>query len=382
MWKRTALGLGLCFLLAGCGQQEDDVKEPASADDPVVQVLPLDGDTVSPDGRFEVRLEGQDAAFDGEASSENIRIYDTQSGDVLWEDAGSYAQSVLWSPEGNYLAMAYAGQAWNQIIIFETETWTAWNMTLPDGTDIPEYAFFPYDVPWGKWLDEDTLEFTVGRGSGNQKSYRTSLRAEDGVLVGDTLEQTEEKLPGTYDFDHDGTPESVEVVTVLAPKDKLAAWYELRVGEELWMQEASLAHVGWTSIFACKVDGQDYLMRYMPGMWQGFATYDYQLFSLSEAGEEVLFREKRVEFDNNFGSDLHQNFDAAAIADFLWEVREHLVDSTLLLSTEDGIFQSGGSGWQMTAYPFGELMELDSKAAMEAALRQYEADGKREQGVT
>ena len=122
-------------------------------------------------------------------------------------------------------------------------------------------------------------------------------------------------------------------------------------------------------------------MRYLPGMWQGFATYDYKVFFLNELGEEVVFRENRVEFDNNFGSSMHQNFDVEAIAGFLWEVREQMMDSTLLLSTEDGTFQSGGHGFHLTYYPFGGLVALDSREAVEDALRLYELEEKQEQGV-
>ena len=105
------------------------------------------------------------------------------------------------------------------------------------------------------------------------------------------------------------------------------------------------------------------------------------MFSLNEIGEEVVLRENRVEFDTNFESTMHQGFDAEVIAGFLWEVREQLLNSTLLLSTEDGVFQSGEHGLQLVYYPFGDLMWLDSRDAVEDALRLYELEGKQEQGI-
>ncbi len=37
---------------------------------------------------------------------------------------------------------------------------------------------------------------------------------EGGQLTGSVLEETAEVLPGNYDFDHDGVPETTELVTV------------------------------------------------------------------------------------------------------------------------------------------------------------------------
>ena len=52
-------------------------------------------------------------------------------------------------------------------------------------------------------------------------------------------------------------------------------------------------------------------------MYQGFATYSYTLFSLSEFGEEQAVREGSVNFDLNFGSPMHEGYDPKAIAAFL-----------------------------------------------------------------
>ena len=57
------------------------------------------------------------------------------------------------------------------------------------------------------------------------------------------------------------------------------------------------------------------------------------------------------------------------------------MDSTLLLSTEDGAFLSNVPGLEMQANPFGELLTLDSREAVEAALCQWESEMKTEQGT-
>lgn len=108
---------------------------------------------------------------------------------------------------------------------------------------------------------------------------------------------------------------------------------------------------------------------------QGWADYSYQLFYPVEtsAGREPqteLLRESRLVWDSNFQTDGH-HFDASELADFLWEVHGYLADSTLLLSTENGYFCSNAPGLEIPSEPLGELLNLDSREKLEAALVQW-----------
>lgn len=312
---------------------------------PVAQV---EGETVSPNGRYEIRTVGESGLYiSGVRIPEALQIVDTETGEVVWEDTGYVSQSALWSPGNNLVAIACGARTWGTVRVVNTAYWTTWEFTLPDGSPIPEYTFLPED--WGRWLDMDTLLVTVGQGgdAGAQHTYRCSLRPdEDGTLTGSVLEQTTEILPGSYDFDHDGSPETVEVVTVLTPETPyFPAWYDLVVrtadGAVLWTEEdLALAHAGWGSVFACTVDGADCLLTYDPAMYQGSAAYAYELLSL-ENGVLTLLRQGSVEFDIDAGI---LDFDPEAIAAFLEEVHGYLDASTLLLSTEGGEYASGGSG--------------------------------------
>lgn len=279
----------------------------------------LVGEPVSPNGRFEVRTVGEsDLWISGVRIPEALQIVDTETGEVVWEDTGYVSQSALWSPGNNLVAIACGARTWGTVRVVNTAYWTTWEFTLPDGSPIPEYTFLPED--WGRWLDMDTLLVTVGQGgdAGAQHTYRCSLRPdEDGTLTGSVLEQTTEILPGSYDFDRDGAPETVEVVTVLDPETVGAsAWYELWVhdgdGTTLWSATAGLSHAGWRSFFACTVDGADCLLTYDPAVYQGSAAYAYELLSL-ENGVLTLLRQGSVEFDIDAGI---LDFDPEAIAAF------------------------------------------------------------------
>lgn len=213
--------------------------------------------------------------------------------------------------------------------------------------------------------------------SGTQEPEEDPVISEDAPST--EPEETRETLPGSYDFDHDGTQEMVELVTVWDQEngEQMPAWYQLEVvradGTELWRQDLAEAHVGWGSVFACTVDGEDCLLRYYPTMYQGCGEYHYALFSLAETGEEQILQTNSVAFDINFGREDHTGFDPAAIAAFLEEVHGLLAESTLLASTEGGTLRTGGSGAEFRANDkfWDENCPYDEGKSLEENLRNY-----------
>lgn len=185
-------------------------------------------------------------------------------------------------------------------------------------------------TPYGE--DTVTTSGPLAFGDGCLQILDSSLEWEGG---GRTV-----LLPGDYDFDQDGTPEMVELITYFGE----GTYYELRVtgadGKQLWRGEAYPVHPGYNSIFACRLEDGDYLLQYHPTMYQGYATYAYELFSLDKSGNPVTKQENSVSFDVNWGIPLHESFDAEAIADFMDELNGLLAQSKLLVTTDtalDGI---------------------------------------------
>ena len=348
----TAVTVGAEFPKTAAQRQEAAEYRAILEAAPLAQV---EGEAQSPNGQFRVETAGRtDQYISGWIVPEFLQVTSTDSGAVLWQDQGWLTQSAAWSPDSRFLALAYSTRTQSGLKVVDTQTWTDWDFTLPDGSPIPEYIFFPED--WARWRGDSSLEVALGRGEGEEAhTYCCSLLTdESGQLTGSVLEETTEILSEDYDFDHDGVPETTELVTVEAPDgDVRPAWYELRItrqeGTELWSTTAHWSHPGWTSVFACQIDGQDYLLQYEPEMWQGWGEYTYRLFhpyiispASNEPAEQVL-RESAVTWDLNFGREGH-HLNAAALADFLEEVHGYLDRSTLLLSTEDGEFRTGGSG--------------------------------------
>lgn len=342
--------LALLLLLAACGQAEapdlpmaEETETPEETvvpeEDGSIQPAVLEGEALSPDRRFLAQVEGhrESVTAMGLYPADKVQITDAKTGEVLWEGDGFYEQSILWSPEGGFLALARTARTWNAITIFETENWTSWDFTLPDGNPIPEYTFLPED--WGAWQSENSMDLTIGRGgdAGEQTLYQCRVWTNSGGVTGESREKTLETL-GSWDFTYDGQPETVVLETVWFPGETGTArdYSTLRVLDEeevLWEDIAAVQHAGENSLYALRMDGEDYLLQYVPSMGQGYGSYQYRIFSLDGAGEPVIYREKHVEFDINFGSPLHESFDIPKIAAFLQEVHGYLDQAQELVNT-------------------------------------------------
>lgn len=150
--------------------------------------------------------------------------------------------------------------------------------------------------------------------------------------------------------------------------------YRLRVsnqsGEELWSAELGLAHVGWSSYFLYRDSVKTALLRYEPTIYQGEASYSYELFMLSENGTTTL-AENSVSFSINPDSKDPWPAEAQKFAD---EVNRLLDQSELLFSTLNAELHSYGDG---TVIRCAEPLESDGSRALASA--DLDNDGRAEQ---
>ena len=150
--------------------------------------------------------------------------------------------------------------------------------------------------------------------------------------------------------------------------------YRLRVsnqsGEELWSAELGLAHVGWSSYFLYRDSVKTALLCYEPTMYQGEASYSYELFMLSENGTTTL-AENSVSFSVNSDSADSWPAEARKFAD---EVNRLLDKSELLFSTLNAELHCYGDG---TVIRCAEPSESDGSRALASA--DLDNDGRAEQ---
>lgn len=65
----------------------------------------------------------------------------------------------------------------------------------------------------------------------------------------------------------------------------------------LYEDAASDSHAGWRWLYLYEEKGKNYLFRYAPVMYQGMGTWSWEIFSLTEDGEEVLLDSAEKEVD-------------------------------------------------------------------------------------
>ena len=186
--------------------------------------------------------------------------------------------------------------------------------------------FFPYDQTGGR-RSYDTLNYAEV--TGEICGYPLAPNTQDGPAV--------TQLEWTPDLNRNGVPEELRL-TELEGGLRLDI---LENGTVIHSEEGYFAHAGYTSIFLCTLEGEDYLLFYFPTMYHGDCSYSYQLVTL-ENGTPTVVRENSIAFTINFNHPLYPDphFDPAEIAAFMEEINELLAHSVQLLNTDDDLLQT------------------------------------------
>lgn len=147
-------------------------------------------------------------------------------------------------------------------------------------------------------------------------------------------EVSKEEMPDGIelaDLDGDGVSEQL-VTEELTPNEHYAVQIIREDGSVLWSAELGLPHTGWDAYFLYQDNDVNGILRYNPVMFQGFASYFYELYTFPN-GEQTTYMSEKVEFNTNPDSEDPWPAEAAAFAE---EVNALLSHSKLLISTLDG----------------------------------------------
>lgn len=285
-----------------------------------------------------------------------------------WEEIDLTVSNFDW------LFRSASGEDWNgtSAAKLRRENAHAWRGTKTADDDnatatIPEIARQDELAAMDQWLllqqKDGSLYLVMGYRSGGlpysgAHPYRWIVR-----LNGGATELTRADLNG------DGIEEVISYTGTSTQEP-----YRLRVsnqsGEELWSAELGLAHAGWSSYFLYRDSVKTALLRYEPTIYQGEASYSYELFLLSENGTTTL-AENSVSFSVNSDSADSWPAEARKFAD---EVNRLLDKSELLFSTLNAELHSYGDG---TVIRCTEPSESDGSRALASA--DLDNDGRAEQ---
>lgn len=285
-----------------------------------------------------------------------------------WEEIDLTVSNFDW------LFRSGSGEDWNgtSAAKLRRENVRAWRGTRTaedDNATAPLERYLRWDelAAMDQWLllqqKDGSLYLVMGYRSGGlpysgAHPYRWIVR-----LNGGATELTRADLNG------DGIEEVISYTGTSTQKP-----YRLRVsdqsGEELWSAELGLAHAGWSSYFLYRDSVKTALLRYEPTIYQGEASYSYELFMLSENGKTTL-AENSVSFSVNSDSADSWPAEARKFAD---EVNRLLDKSELLFSTLNAELHSYGDG---TVIRCAEPSESDGSRALASA--DLDNDGRAEQ---
>lgn len=197
----------------------------------------------------------------------------------------------------------------------------------------------------GKKMQEGGIETPVESAAGKTEAETEAVETKPSAAAKEAETETEaaEMKPSAAaekteaetlvrpDLNHNGVAEEIRLTeTENRHGQRLEIWEN---GELLDVSEGYYTHGGQNSVFLCTLEGEDYLLRYHPTMYQGVGTYDYKLLML-ENGGETLVRWNNVDFDINFGAPVHTCFDSEAVAAFMEEINDLLSHSVSLLNTD------------------------------------------------
>ena len=285
-----------------------------------------------------------------------------------WEEIDLTVSNFDW------LFRSASGEDWNgtSAAKLRRENVRAWRGTRTaedDNATVPLERYLRWDelAAMDQWLllqqKDGSLYLVMGYRSGGlpysgAHPYRWIVR-----LNGGATELTRADLNG------DGIEEVISYTGTSTQKP-----YRLRVsnqsGEELWSAELGLAHAGWSSYFLYRDSVKTALLCYEPTIYQGEASYSYELFMLSENGTTTL-AENSVSFSVNSDSADSWPAEARKFAD---EVNRLLDKSELLFSTLNAELHSYGDG---TVIRCTEPSESDGSRALASA--DLDNDGRAEQ---
>lgn len=130
-------------------------------------------------------------------------------------------------------------------------------------------------------MPEPTEDEMDAAGTGDEQ---TKAAKTDGAKAWDMKPDDEGRLPLSPDLNQNGIAEEVHLVDIDGGQELQI----LENGELIHMETGYYAHAGQTSVFLCTLEGQDYLLRYRPTVFQGVGSYSYVLPAFADNKEKMV----------------------------------------------------------------------------------------------
>lgn len=131
------------------------------------------------------------------------------------------------------------------------------------------------------------------------------------------------------DLTQDGTPDSLAVTYTKEEDLWRLTVTDGATGKQIWSEEAATNYTGWSTLFLCTLESEDYLLRYNGTMGQGQCHYWYELFWL-ETGRTVTKDSGQADVSIAPGG---ESIDQESFLAFLEKLNGYLSHSVQLMNT-------------------------------------------------
>lgn len=131
------------------------------------------------------------------------------------------------------------------------------------------------------------------------------------------------------DLTQDGTPDSLAVTYIKEEDLWRLTVTDGATGKQIWSEEAATNYTGWSTLFLCTLESEDYLLRYNGTMGQGQCHYWYELFWL-ETGRTVTKDSGQADVSIAPGG---ESIDQESFLAFLEQLNGYLSHSVQLMNT-------------------------------------------------
>lgn len=131
------------------------------------------------------------------------------------------------------------------------------------------------------------------------------------------------------DLTQDGTPDSLAVTYTKEEDLWRLTVTDGATGKQIWSEEAATNYTGWSTLFLCTLESEDYLLRYNGTMGQGQCHYWYELFWL-ETGGTVTKDSEQADVSIAPGG---ESIDQESFLAFLEQLNGYLSHSVQLMNT-------------------------------------------------
>ncbi|MCH5268213.1 MAG: M56 family metallopeptidase [Lachnospiraceae bacterium] len=178
--------------------------------------------------------------------------------------------------------------------------------------------------------------------------------------VADTVSIDINAAKGEYQADGEELPPSIQIISG-------------KTNEVIWESNANASlHAGYNQFYLYQ-NKHTYLMEWNPACWQGYCSYQWKVFKLTEDGKVKKIAGNKIEFDTNEGRVKEKDF--GKIEAFGKELNKYLADAELLLDTvpdeTPGIPENGTANEPIRI--FGAEKEGESYFDYETVIRELKA---------